>query len=129
MSEPAQPEVGSITWRDLTVDDTSALRAFYGQVVGWKFTPHSMGEYDDYNVHAPGSDVVVGGICHARGPNAGMPAQWIIYITVADADASAAACVELGGELVDGPRDMGGYRFCVIRDPAGAVAGLISKPT
>jgi len=50
-------------------------------------------------------------------------------ITVADADASAAACVELGGELVDGPRDMGGYRFCVIRDPAGAVAGLISKPT
>ena len=35
-------------------------------------------------------------------------------------------CVELGGQVIDGPREMGGQTFCVIRDPAGAVAALIN---
>lgn len=57
-----------------------------------------------------------------------MPAQWLIYLTVADLDASLAACAEGGGEAVAGPRSMGVYgRMAVIRDPAGAVATL-SEP-
>ncbi|MEP7292297.1 MAG: hypothetical protein ABI835_10960, partial [Chloroflexota bacterium] len=50
--------------------------------------------------------------------------QWLIYITVADLDASIAACQQNGGSVIHGPRDVGGNRFCVIRDPVGAVAGL-----
>jgi len=44
----------------------------------------------------------------------------------ADADASAGRCAELGGHVIDGPREMGGMRFCVIQDPAGAVMALIA---
>jgi len=29
-----------------------------------------------------------------------------------------------GGQLVSGPRSMGASRFCIIKDPAGAVVGL-----
>ena len=47
-----------------------------------------------------------------------------MYINVADVDASAARCVKLGGSVVDGPRTMGGGRFAVVRDPAGAVCAL-----
>jgi predicted enzyme related to lactoylglutathione lyase len=62
-----------------------------------------------------------------RGENTGLPAQWLIYITVADVEASAAKCVELGGKVLAGPRDLGGQgRFCVIQDPAGAVVALFS---
>ena len=42
-----------------------------------------------------------------------------------DVDASAARCVELGGEVIVGPGVMGGHgRYYVIRDPAGAFAAL-----
>jgi predicted enzyme related to lactoylglutathione lyase len=68
----------------------------------------------------------VAGICHARGPNAGMPAQWMIYIQVDDLDACVQRCAERGGTVVDGPRELGEHRFCVIQDPAGAVAALIA---
>jgi hypothetical protein len=127
MAELKKPAVGSITWRDLTVKNAEAVRDFYSKVVGWKTAPVDMGGYDDFNMNLPGSGETVAGICHARGPNAKLPPQWLIYITVADVDESAKRCVELGGKIIDGPRKMGEYRFCVIEDPAGAVAAIIGK--
>lgn len=118
---------GEIGWIDLTVDDANAIRDFYEQVVGWNADPVSMGDYDDFNMCPPGSSDSVAGVCHARGGNAGLPVQWLIYITVDDVDASIARCQELGGSVVSGPRDLAGGRFCVIRDPAGAVAALYQR--
>ena len=117
-------QVGTIAWRDLTVEDAGTLRSFYEAVVGWRTEPVDMGGYSDYSMVAPGTEETVAGICHARGSNAGMPAQWLLYIAVEDVEASAAKCVELGGTVVDGPRPLSGGRFCVIRDPAGAVCAL-----
>lgn len=122
-----KPEIGAITWFDLTVPNAEEVRDFYSKVVGWKPSPVSMGDYDDYNMNAPESDTAAAGICHARGGNAGLPPQWLIYITVANVDESAQRCVELGGKIISGPKDIGGYgRFCVIQDPAGAVAALFA---
>ncbi|MHC4472339.1 MAG: VOC family protein [Planctomycetota bacterium] len=126
MSDEKKTGIGSITWRDLTVEDAEGVRRFYCEVVGWESRPHDMGEYHDFDILAPGTDESVAGICHARGPNANLPPQWLVYITVEDVDASARTCVELGGAVLDEPRDMGRHRFCVIQDPAGAVAALVS---
>lgn len=126
MSEKDGPRIGSIAWIDLTVDDAEAVKDFYGEVVGWEAAPHPMGEYHDFDIRTPGSGETVTGICYARGANAAIPPQWLIYITVEDVDRSAGRCVELGGKVLDGPRMMGESRFCVIQDPAGAVAALIS---
>jgi len=124
MSDP-QPEVGTIAWVDLTVPEAETLRDFYRDVAGWRPAPVAMGDYSDYTMSPPGSDRPVSGVCHARGDNAGLPAQWLIYIVVADLDASIARCVERGGKLVAGPKPMGPQaRFCVIQDSAGAVAAL-----
>lgn len=125
MSDVKKPEVGSITWTDLTVPNADAVKNFYSEVVGWKSEPVSMGDYNDFNMNLPASEKTVAGICHQRGPNAGLPAQWLVYITVENVDKSAKRCVELGGKIIGNPKDMGGYgRFCVIQDPAGAVAAL-----
>ena len=120
------PPVGSIAWQDLTVPNAPEIRDFYCQVVGWSYTDHDMGDYADYNINLPDGSSTVAGICHARGPNANVPPQWLVYIVVDDVARSAQRCVELGGQVVDGPREMGGQTFCVIRDPAGAVAALIN---
>lgn len=125
MPEAKTPALGSIAWIDLTVPDAEALRDFYASVAGWRFDPVSMGDYEDYCLLPPGSDAPVAGVCHARGANAKLPSQWLIYISVRSLAASIERCLALGGKLLDGPRPVGKQQFCVIQDPSGAVAGLI----
>ncbi len=124
MSSTDRPKIGTLAWRDLTVADAEKVRDFYKSVVGWDSEDVSMGEYSDFNMIAPESGESVAGICHARGTNAKLPAQWMMYIVVQDVNQCAKTCVELGGKVVDGPRSMGQGRLCVIRDPAGAVCAL-----
>lgn len=117
-------EVGKIGWIDTTVDDADGLRDFYKSVVGWDTDDISMGDYNDYVMKMPSSGNGVSGICHARGSNADLPKGWLIYIVVADVEASAAACRAAGGKVIVGIRGLAGGQFCVIEDPSGAVAGL-----
>lgn len=120
MSEE-KPTFGLIAWHDLTVENADELRDFYKAVAGWEHEDVNMGDYADYSMKA--GENVVAGVCHAKGPNVGLPAQWLMYITVADLDATIAAAKERGGEVIGEIRNMGKNRFAVIKDPAGAVAG------
>ncbi len=113
---------GTIGWHDLTVSDAPGVRDFYAGVVGWSAQPVDMGEYADFTMNA--GDDAVAGVCHARGKNAGLPAQWLMYVVVADLDAALAQVRALKGEVLTEPRSAGGGKFAVIRDPAGAVCGL-----
>ena len=109
---------------DLTVENADAIRDFYKTVTGWKSMDVGMGEYNDYCMLSPDDNQVRSGICHARGVNADIPPMWILYINVANLDESLSNAISHGGQLVSGPRSMGASRFCIIKDPAGAVVGL-----
>ena len=123
MSNP--PEVGSITWFDLTVENSDEVREFYRGVVGWTETPLDMGGYSDHCMNKPGDNKTVAGICHAKGPNTGIPPQWLIYITVADLDESLKQVTELGGKVLSPVRNAGGgARMAIVQDPAGAASAL-----
>lgn len=126
MSESGTTQaIGSIAWVDLTGEHADELRDFYKEVVGWKTSNVSMGGYDDYCMLEPSTERTVAGVCHARGTNAGLPNTWLIYIMVENLDESVRSCLELGGSIVAGPKDMGDQgRYCVIRDPSGAPAAL-----
>ena len=121
-----KPAVGSISWFDLTVENADQVRDFYREVVGWDHAPVDMGDYSDYCMNRPDDGQTVAGICHARGANADIPPTWMMYITVADLDASLEKCLALGGQQLSEIRS-GGGRFVVIRDPAGAVAALFEQ--
>ena len=124
MTTPESPAPGTIGWIDLTSSDAEGVRDFYRDVVGWTAQPVDMGEHQDWCM-APESGEPVAGICHARGPNASMPPCWLIYITVADLDASLSRVEGLGGRVLIPPRSLGGHgRMAVIEDPAGAVSAL-----
>jgi uncharacterized protein len=120
------PRPGTITWQDLTVADATAVRDFYEAVVGWTPEPVRMGDYSDFTMNADGDPIA--GVCHARGVNADLPPQWLIYITVEDLDHSIDECQRRGGAVIAAPRGLSGGRFCVIRDPAGAVCALYQPP-
>jgi predicted enzyme related to lactoylglutathione lyase len=116
--------VGTITWVDLTVPDAEAIRDFYAAVTGWVPVPVAMGGYHDYTMGSP-SGAAIAGVCHARGVNADLPQQWLVYVTVADLDASITRCRAQGGTVLREPVSMGPMgRYAVIRDPAGAVLAL-----
>jgi predicted enzyme related to lactoylglutathione lyase len=125
LADTPVPGVGQIGWVDLTVPNAGAIREFYEHVTGWTSTPLSMGDYSDYCMSPPGADKPVAGVCHALGQNAAQPPVWMIYIMVADLDESVRRCLERGGKIRVAERKMpGSGRFCIIEDPAGAVAGL-----
>ncbi|MBV1910329.1 MAG: VOC family protein [Kangiellaceae bacterium] len=122
----SEKKIGAIEWCDLTIDAAEQVKDFYSEVVGWKTEPLSMGDYDDYCANQPEDNKTVAGICHARGPNKNMPAQWLMYVRVASVADSAEKCVAAGGEVIECPRSMGSSQLCVIKDPAGAVLALVS---
>ena len=117
--------IGAIEWRDLTVGDAEGVRDFYQEVVGWKTSPVSMGDYDDYNVNLPESGDTIAGICHAHGPNKDIPPAWMMYVRVANIEQSIKHTLSLGGKVLAGPNSFGDDDMYVIEDPAGAVLGLV----
>lgn len=124
-----RPPAGTFGWFDLTVDDAPRIRDFYRDVVGWSPEDIPMGDYSDFSMRRPDTLDGVAGVCHRRGANAGVPPQWILYVYVDDLDHSMERTRALGGEVVHGPRSMGpSGRFCIVRDPAGAVMGLFEPP-
>jgi predicted enzyme related to lactoylglutathione lyase len=116
---------GDIVWTDLTVQNAIELKEFYREVAGWDVEPHGMGDYDDY-VMKTSEGTGVAGVCHARGSNANIPPQWLVYVAVENVQDRVDRCMKLGGKVIDGPRKMGNKDFACIQDPAGAVLALIS---
>jgi predicted enzyme related to lactoylglutathione lyase len=112
--------IGKVAWVDLSVVDAPRLRDFYKAVIGWEPAPVNMGDYDDFSMQIPGTKEAAVGICHARGQNAHLAPQWLIYVPVANLKASVDACERLGGKVVCRHSE----RYTVIEDPAGAVMML-----
>lgn len=116
-----------MSWHDLAVRDAATVRDWYCAVLGWRAVPVPMDGYDDYAMCPPGSDEPVAGICHARGANADLPAQWLIYSPVADLEVALEAAAR-GGKVVAPVREVMGGRVAVVQDPAGAVMALWEGP-
>jgi predicted enzyme related to lactoylglutathione lyase len=118
-------EVGNVAWFDLTVDNAESVKAFYKSVVGWQENPIDMGGYNDYSMQTPDSLTDVAGICHARGPNKDLPAQWLLYFKVADLQSSINAVTQLGGTVIAPVKKLSSTsHFAIIKDPAGAVCAI-----
>lgn len=120
---PQNLQPGQVGWVDLTVDDATGVRDFYRAVVGWEYRDVQMDGYADYAMtNLEGRDVT--GICHAKGPNEGLPPQWLVYFTVVDIAFAVEEVRARGGDILRAPVEMGAGQYAVIRDPAGAVCAL-----
>jgi uncharacterized protein len=115
-------EPGALSWNELTTRDPGAAKSFYGEVFGWAYEEKEFdrGAYTIIALEGKG----FGGITD-RMP-AELPAHWLVYFAVEDADATAANATGRGGEVAVGPFDIDEVgRIVVIKDPWGAIFAAI----
>jgi predicted enzyme related to lactoylglutathione lyase len=119
------PLPGKFVWHDLMTDDLPAARRFYGELFGWSFedTTHPRG--GDYTlIVADGR--YLGGMVQLDDPPGADYSRWLGYLSVPDVDEAVAAAASGGGGAVVGPLDLPNIgRAAAIRDPQGAVVGLL----
>ncbi len=116
---------GAFSWSELMTGDPAAAKGFYGALFGWEFQDMAMGEMAYTVVKAGGEDA--GGLMCTPPEAGGAPPRWGVYVTVADADATARRAVELGGTVLVPPKDIPDVgRFCVLQDPQGAAISAIA---
>jgi predicted enzyme related to lactoylglutathione lyase len=114
---------GALAWNECMSPDYPAVEAFYERVFGYGFEDETSGDSTYKALLASGRPV--GGI-------GALPAEatssWRVYFWVADADASAARAVELGGRLLGEPFDSPEGRHVQLADDQG-VPFFVIAPT
>jgi uncharacterized protein len=114
----------SLAWNELTTRDTEAAKPFYAATFGWEAETAQMGDIEYTTWQLDGKPV--GGML-AMGEQfpAQVPAHWLAYFAVEDADATVERIRAAGGDVMYGPVDIPAGRFAVAGDPHRAVFGVI----
>jgi predicted enzyme related to lactoylglutathione lyase len=115
---------GVFVWDELGTTDVDGAARFYGDVFGWTTT--DMGpQYGGYRIFERGEPGFAGLMALQ---DESVPPHWQPYVGVVDVDATTAKATELGGSTLAEPMDVPDVgRIAVLRDPQGAVFGII-KP-
>ncbi len=118
-------ESGCFGWYELGTRDTAKAKEFYGAVFGWTGEDEESARGGTYTVWKVG-DATVGGMLDiaAMLPDE-IPAHWLVYFTVEDADAALEKVKAGGGDVRFGPMDLPVGRLAVVADPFGAVFAVI----
>lgn len=118
-------EPGTLSWNELETRDPDAAKRFYGAVFGWEFEAgEDMEEMTYYVAKVEGERVA--GMADVKGKMADeIPAHWMTYFSVEDAE-GAVERVKAGGGMVHfGPVDIPVGRFAMAVDPWGASFAVI----
>jgi len=122
MTEYTEHAPGTFCWVDLATSDAEGAKKFYSELFGWTATDEPAGP-DMVYVRLNQGDKYVGALYampqEMRDQN--IPPHWASYVSVADADETAAKARELGGKVHMGPSDVSDAgRMAMMQDPSGA---------
>ena len=121
-----QRETGAIAWSELNTRDPETAKSFYGSVFGWTFEGRESEGTGTYTTISVGEDAF-GGVLDITGrvPDE-VPAHWLVYFAVDDAEGTAEEADQAGGEVRFGPQKMKEVgTLAVIKDPFGAIFAVI----
>jgi uncharacterized protein len=127
MGERTRYEPGTFCWVGLATSDPASAKGFYTGLFGWQAEELEAGAAGTYTTLRHEEEEVA--ILYGQQPQAraaGAPPHWTSYISVEDANATAARAGELGGAAVfREPFDvLDAGRAAAIRDPTGAIVSL-----
>jgi hypothetical protein len=125
----AMPEYapGTPSWVELSSPDTDAAAKFYGELMGWSATEPGPAETGGYRMFEQEGKNVAGLMGHMQD---GQPTAWATYVSVADADETAAKVKAAGGTVMMEPMDvMDIGRMAFFADPTGAAFGVWQPKT
>jgi predicted enzyme related to lactoylglutathione lyase len=118
-------EPGSTTWYELYTPNAKQARDFYIAFLGATADPMPSGlEY--YVLRHAEEDL--GGITQIDPAWGAMPAQWVNYFTVANADETVATVIEHGGKQMGSIDDSPFGRIAALMDPFGATFKVLQPP-
>lgn len=121
-------ETGAMNWHELNTRDVETAKAFYADVFGWSYEEQDFEGTGAYTSIMLGEQMVGGMLDVTDRVPAEVPAHWLVYFAVEDADATVEEAKGRGGEAMAGPFDIGRVgRIAVVQDPWGAVFAVI-KP-
>jgi len=114
---------GTPCWADLSTPDMRVSAAFYGGLFGWELhTPPGNGGYAFFRLAGAAAGeppAVVAGLMPLAGEQ--QPPSWNTYVSVPDADATAALVAGAGGQVLVPPVDVPGQgRMAMFADDQGA---------
>lgn len=113
---------GTVSWHDLNTPKPGAAAKFYGKVFGWKSSAVDLGA-KEYTTFMLGKQSECG---MWPSPIKGLPPSWVTHWRVTDCAKTVAKAERLGGRVVMGATAVPGVCcFAVLRDPAGAVFGIL----
>jgi len=122
MAEFTSYEPGTPCWVDLGSPDLDVSKSFYGSLFGWEAQTAPDPAAGGYTMFTLRGKQVAG-----LGPlmSEGQPPAWSTYISVDDADKTAEAAVEAGGQVIVAPMDvLTAGRMAIFLDPAGAAISV-----
>lgn len=105
--------------------NVEASKNFYSKLFGWTTKDAKDSSIPYTIIEVNGKEM--GGMMSIPSGAKGAPPNWGIYVTVNDVDATAELAKKLGAKIILAPRDIPNVgRFCVLRDPQGAVISAIT---
>jgi predicted enzyme related to lactoylglutathione lyase len=92
---------GTFCWTDLATTDVAGATAFYTELFGWRTAALPGQAAGDYTLLLVG-DALVAALYPA---GESMHPAWLSYVSVVDADATAARALDLGGTVLRAAAD------------------------
>jgi predicted enzyme related to lactoylglutathione lyase len=124
-SPPADVGSGRIAWFDITTSNLPQSKDFYGKLFDWTFTPV---EGTDQALEIVARGEAIGTLRTAEGQIS--PFNGVVYVQVADIEASCAKAKALGGTIAPGfPFNLPGGigAIALVLDPSGHPVGMYSR--
>jgi predicted enzyme related to lactoylglutathione lyase len=115
---------GTPVWNELVTLETSTVAKFYCTVFGYEPEPVVCSDFDYVTLHLDGKPVAaLHGVGHTlprdRGPH------WMTYFAVSDTDEAVRRASDLGGHVLQAPKDCAIGRLATVADPEGAVFTIV----
>ncbi|GAA3486049.1 VOC family protein [Streptomyces cremeus] len=115
---------GTPVWNELVTRETAGIVKFYQAVFGYGAEAVVSADFDFTTLLLDGKPVAsLHGVGHALPRERG--AHWMTYFEVEDTDEAAALVRDLGGYVLQPPRESTIGRTAVVADPEGAVFTVV----
>ncbi|WP_406136171.1 VOC family protein [Streptomyces sp. NBC_01089] len=115
---------GTPVWNELVTRETGSVGKFYQAVFGYETEAVVSADFDYLTLYLEGRAVAsLHGVGQALPRDRG--AHWMTYFEVADVDAAVRRVTELGGHVLQPPRQGETGRLATVADPEGAVFTVV----
>ncbi len=126
MTEVKEYLPGTFCWVELGTTDAAGAKKFYGKLFAWSHSDQPIGPDLVYTMlQLEEKNVAALYQLNEELRDQGVPPHWLSYVSISNADETAAKVTALGGKVAKDPFDVFDVgRMAVVQDPSGATFAI-----